>query len=86
MAGTEESDACFLIPRADGSWRIGIWFRQWATREEYDQDVPTWLVGQAEGVMKIPGLPLHVRGGFAPEDPPAVPAAEATRSDAAPTS
>ncbi|MFD8705857.1 hypothetical protein ACFV1W_25180 [Kitasatospora sp. NPDC059648] len=29
-ANTEEGDACFLIPRADGSWGIGVWFRQWA--------------------------------------------------------
>ncbi|MFD7454291.1 hypothetical protein [Kitasatospora sp. NPDC059827] len=66
-ANTQEGDACFLIPRADGSWGIGVWFRQWAAWEEYDQDVPSWLVGQVNGDLEIPGLPLRVRGGFAPE-------------------
>jgi hypothetical protein len=42
-AQTREGDACFLVPGPDGAWRIGVWFRQWAQREEYDHDVPSWL-------------------------------------------
>jgi hypothetical protein len=66
-ANTVEGDACFLIPRANGSWRIGVWFRQWASWEEYDQDVPSWLVSQVDGHLRIPGLPLAEHGGFVQE-------------------
>jgi hypothetical protein len=67
-AQTREGDACFLVPGRDGAWRIGVWFRQWAQWEEYDQDVPSWLARQVTGDLIIPGLPLRVRGGFVPLD------------------
>ncbi|MEV7022692.1 hypothetical protein [Kitasatospora sp. NPDC093558] len=66
-ANTSEGDACFLIPHADGTWNIGVWFRQWAQWEEYDGSVPGWLVRQVTGELIIPGLPLQRYGGFAPE-------------------
>jgi len=67
-ATTHEGDGCFLIPRPDGTWGIGVWFRQWAQWEEYDQGVPGWLVSQATGDLEIPGLPLRTLGGFVPQD------------------
>ncbi|SEO88727.1 SMI1/KNR4 family protein [Actinacidiphila rubida] len=65
---TVEGDACFLVPRPGGGWRIGVWFRQWAQWEEYEDSVPDWLLRQAGGTLVIDGLPLHVRGGFVPVD------------------
>ncbi|GAA2149930.1 hypothetical protein GCM10009760_43690 [Kitasatospora kazusensis] len=67
-ATTYEGDSCFLIPRPDGTWGIGVWFRQWAQWEEYDQDVPGWLASQVTGHLEIPGLPLRVVGGFVAQD------------------
>jgi hypothetical protein len=63
-ASTPEGDACFLVPKSGGSWNIGVWFRQWAQWEEYDLDVPGWIISQIEGTLKIPGLPLRAVGGF----------------------
>jgi hypothetical protein len=67
-ASTVEGDACFLVRGTASTWRIGVWFRQWAQWEEYEESVPVWLVRQAEGRLTIPGLPLHTHGGFVPVD------------------
>ncbi|MFF7476909.1 hypothetical protein [Streptomyces sp. NPDC008092] len=67
-ASTVEGDACFLVGGAADTWRIGIWFRQWAEWEEYEESVPAWLFRQLEGKLIIPGLPLRVHGGFVPVD------------------
>lgn len=67
-ASTAEGDACFLVPGADRSWRIGVWFRQWAQWEEYEESVPVWLMRQAESRLIIPGLPLCYAPRFAPVD------------------
>ncbi|MGI5138370.1 MULTISPECIES: hypothetical protein [unclassified Streptomyces] len=65
-AVTAEGDACFLVRGTEGTWRIGVWFRQWAEWEEYEESVPVWLCRQVEGRLIIPGLPLRVHGGFVP--------------------
>jgi hypothetical protein len=65
-ASTAEGDACFLVPGVEGTWRIGVWFRQWAQWEEYEESVPVWLLRQAEGSLIIPGLPLRYEPRFAP--------------------
>lgn len=67
-AHTVEADACFLVPGTEGTWRIGVWFRQWAQWEEYDDSVPDWLARQVAGSLVIPGLPLRIHGGFVPMD------------------
>lgn len=67
-ASTVEGDACFLVPGAEGTWHVGVWFRQWAQWEEYEEGVPVWLLRQVEATLIVPGLPLRVHGGFAPVD------------------
>lgn len=67
-ASTAEGDPCFLVPSRSGTWRIGVWFRQWAEWEEYDMDVTTWLARQLAGQLKVVGLPLSEVGGFQPTD------------------
>ena len=68
-ATTLDADACFLLPGPrGGTWRIGVWFRQRAQWEEYDDSVPAWLLHQAEGTLIIDDLPLAEYGGFLPVD------------------
>lgn len=67
-ASTVEGDACFLLPEAEGTWHVGVWFRQWAQWEEYKEAVPVWLLRQVAATLIVPGLPLRVHGGFAPVD------------------
>jgi hypothetical protein len=65
-AHTAEGDACFLVPQADGTWRVGVYFRQWAQWEEYEESIPSWIARQVNGSLIIAGLPLRVHGGFVP--------------------
>jgi hypothetical protein len=65
---TADLDACFLVPGTRGSWRIGVWLRQRARWQEFEDGVPAWLVRQVRGTLVVDGLPLGEYGTFVPVD------------------